>query len=746
MTMPWVNLVDPMTRQPLLLTSSNSDARFGTLSSGNGSHKWPVVLGISYLRFDRLELAEKVSSLIDKHDFVEALALLLTDTDDFAPLTPTLSDCRVLSKRLLNRDENPLAVDVMQTLQFGAVANYFAVRGLAPTFFSGVGLLKAGVIPDRPLVEVGCGVGHFLYWLQIRNIEVLGVDTVFSKLCLANRYLGIHAEQLICAAAGKSELPFNTNGATNIFCHDVFYFIEDKFGAIADFRRLAGKQGSVMVGHAHLATADHGIVSGHPLGLESYREIALSDAHFFDDESLVIFDPDVIAKPLNIPTSAEAISFVEGNLADGVSNWWVVSDEMLHVPMEICWSFENGHTKMEWPTEAFAKEYQASSYLSSELNPFELLPFRGDVHSLRVHPSLAVPTPFFAIGVRPLKWGVIGAGWIAEDYFIPSFAFTPHASLVAVCDLNTERLDVFASVVGLKLFEDWREMLQKCDLDAVYIATPNFLHAEIFEAIAQLGLRILCEKPIATNLDDLARIENCAIKFNGRFQTAFDQRYHPAHEQLKRRLKENILGTVTQIRIHYACWVDDDWQKVKATLNWRTNLMQAGGGAGFDLLPHCLDLLLMLTDDTIDSTHLMYQGLVHGYSANHLIDDGAIMAVKTKKGVLASIHVGYNCPENQPRRRIEIMGTRGYVIANNTMGQDAGGELTWHIDGEKTCDIFPNGKESGPFVRQLDAICRLWLRSDTPKYPFDRDIELAKHLIISDVTAKNTSNANYQRT
>jgi hypothetical protein len=135
MTMPWVNLVDPMTRQPLFLTSSTSDARFGTLSSGNGSYKWPVVLGISYLRFDRLELAKKVSLLIDEHDFVEALAQLLTDTDDFAPLTPTLSDCRELAKRLLNRDENPLAVDVMQTLQFGAVANYFAVRGLAPTFF-----------------------------------------------------------------------------------------------------------------------------------------------------------------------------------------------------------------------------------------------------------------------------------------------------------------------------------------------------------------------------------------------------------------------------------------------------------------------------------------------------------------------------------------------------------------------------------------------------------------------------------
>lgn len=737
MSLPWVKLVDPITRQPLHFDVISSDSKHGILSSGSGAQRWPVVFGVAFLRFDRLELAERVSTLIVACEFVDALALLLTDTDDFAPTTPSLSDCRCISKRIIANDTDLLAIDVMQALKFGAVANYFSVRGSAPTFFSGLGLLKMGVQPDRPLVEIGCGVGHFLYWLSTRNVEVLGIDTVFSKLYLANRFLGIKSENLICAVAGDKELPIETSGAVNVFCHDAFYFLRNKLEVISDFRRLAGMQGSVLVGHAHLSSADHGAVSGYPLALAEYRQIAAEKAHFFDDESLVAFDMGPVVSEKDIPDSAQAISFIEGNLSDPTIHWWAGYEETLYAPMELTWSHREGVTKMDWPTQAFAEEYRDSEYLSSLQNPFEYLPFQGDARTLRINACLAVPAPFFAFGVRPLRWAVIGGGWIAEDYFVPAFRFTPHARLVAVCDTKGERLNAFSNITGLKLFSDWHEMLATCEVDAVYIATPNFLHAEIFEAVALRGLHILCEKPIATNMYDLSKIECAAQKFNIRFQTAFDQRYHPAHVQLRRRIKEGALGTVTQIRIHYACWVDDGWSKVQATNNWRTDPKQAGGGAGFDLLPHCLDLLLMLTDDSIDISHLIYQSLVHNYTNNQMIDDGAVMTVKTQKGILASIHVGYNCPENQPRRRIEITGTHGYVVALNTMGQDPGGELIWHLNGENSQENFISGMEAGPFVRQLDALCRLWLRSDLPQFPFDKDIALAKSLITSDVEAKN---------
>ena len=739
MNQPWFQLLDPMTRKPLKFNAVGDNPKFGYLSASDSLHRWPVVMGISFLRADRSELAEEVSALVWKQDFVNALALLLQDTDDFAPVSPQLGNCLRIAERILANDTELLPCDIMAGLQYGPVAKYFAVRGSAPTFFSGLGLLKLGVLPDCPLIEVGCGVGHFLYWLSNRSVDALGTDSVFSKLYLAHRYLGVEANHLICAVAGKeSLLPLETLQATNIFCHDVFYFIKDKPEAMMDFRRLAGIDGSIMVGHAHLSTADHGIVSGHPLSFDAYRQIASKNAHFFDDALLVSFGAGSAQPDYNISNAAEAISFVEGRLPEREHsvNWWQGSHEILHAPIEVTWSSSERSTTMHWPSEAFAQEYRSSSYLTSSQNPFEYLPFCGDVNSLPLHPGLAIPAPFFALGTKPLRWGIIGAGWITADYFVPAFKFVPHAKLVGLVDTRNERLDAFSEIPGLKTFSDWREMLAVCELDAVYIATPNYLHAEIFEGVAAYGVRILCEKPIATNQSDLDRIRACTCQSPNFFQTAFDQRYHPAHVRLARRVAEGFLGTVTQIRIHYACWLDGNWNKAVATENWRIDPDQAGGGAGFDLLPHCLDLILMLANDSIATAHLLYQGRVHKYATSQKVDDGALMVVKTEKGILASMHVGYNCPENQPRRRIEIIGTHGRVEAHNTMGQDPGGELIWQVADQESRESFSTGLEVGPFVRQLDALSRQWIRGDLPQFPVKHDIELAECLIRCDAEAK----------
>ena len=746
MNLPWLQLLDPITRKPLRFNAVGAHINFGYWSSDEGAQRWPVVLGISFLRADRLKLAEEVAALVLAQDFVSALALLLQDTDDFAPLIPQIDDCRRTAERLLADDKEFSACEMMQALQYGRVAEYFAVRGSSPTFFSGLSLLKLGVSPSCPLIEVGCGAGHFLYWLQARGIQALGTDSVFSKLCLANRYLGIKANHLICSVAGKeTPLPLETLQATNIFCHDVFYFIKDKPKAMADFRRLAGIGGSTMIGHAHLSTADHGIVSGYPVSLDAYRQIALSNAHFYDDASLVSLDTHAIQPQPEISDTAEAIAFFEGELVTHRVQWWDLPEEILLAPMEVTWSRSTFSTTMNWPSEGLAQEYRSSQYLVSSQNPFEYLPYKGNADCLPLHPGLAIPAPFFAFGLKPLRWGIIGGGWIAAEYFVPAFQFTPHARLVALCDIKNERRDAFPQIADLKTFSDWRVMLATCQLDAVYIATPNCFHAEIFEGAAAYGVRILCEKPIATNQCDLDRIQACTQRSPTFFQTAFDQRYHPAHVRLARRIAEGFLGTVTQVRIHYACWLDGNWSKVAATENWRIDFSQAGGGAGFDLLPHCLDLILMLVDDSILTAHLLYQGRVHEYADGQGVDDGALMTVKTVKGILASIHVGYNCPENQPRRRVEIIGTQGRVEAYNTMGQDPGGELIWQVAGKESRETFSNAVDAGPFVRQLDTLSRQWIRGDSPPFPIEHDIVLAECLVHCDHEAKMKTNLQLAR-
>lgn len=734
----WLRLQDPITQKPLQFFASESRQGFGYMESAEGEHRWPVAMGIPFLRVDRVSLAELAVADILSENCAEALARLLQDTDDFAPTIPSLSHCRQIATRLLADDDELVAWEIMTAVEFGPVSDYFALRGLAPTFLSGCGLLKLGVNKELPLIEVGCGVGHFLYWLAQRGIEAVGTDSVFSKLVLAHRFMNIGANHLICSVAGRDEgLPMATTQPVNVFCHDAFYFIKEKARCLAEFRRLAGPSGSVLVGHAHLSTADHGKVSGFPCALDTYRGLADSEAHFFDDAALVDYGIRGRALQSDIPQSAEAISFIEGAARWHEPTWWD-TEELLHAPIHLTWDRSKGCTQMNWPSEAFAKEYSSADYLHSTRNPFEFLPCEASTDSLNLHPGLAIPTPYLAMGVKPIRWGIIGGGWIASDYFIPAFGFTPLAKLIAVAESNEDRRTVVDATFKVTTFSDWREMIAVCRLDAVYIATPNHLHAEIFCGAAAAGLRVLCEKPLATNSTDLEKILKGSEQSPTAFQTAYDQRYHPAHLHLAQRISEGDIGKVTQIRIHYACWVDDIWSKVASTENWRIDSNRAGGGAGFDLLPHCLDLISVLVNDTIIDAHLLYQNHTHDFARASGIDDGALLAIRTKGGILASIHVGYNCPENQPRRRIEILGTLGRVEALNTMGQDPGGELIWQLPGGEKREVFSTLTEAGPFARQLDAVSRLWIRDDTPAFPFESDLSLAELLIDVDRQAKRS--------
>ena len=159
MSLPWYQLLDPVSRKPLRFFPLGNLHGFGYWADEDDSQRWPATLGIPFLRADRTELADKVVRLIASNGYVEALAFLLQDIDDFAPRSPELRNCHQLAERLLANDRDLSAREMMEALQFGPVADYFALRGSAPTFFSGLGLLKLGASKARPVVDVGCGAG-----------------------------------------------------------------------------------------------------------------------------------------------------------------------------------------------------------------------------------------------------------------------------------------------------------------------------------------------------------------------------------------------------------------------------------------------------------------------------------------------------------------------------------------------------------------------------------------------------------
>ena len=319
-----------------------------------------------------------------------------------------------------------------------------------------------------------------------------------------------------------------------------------------------------------------------------------------------------------------------------------------------------------------------------------------------------------------LGWGIVGFGWVARDYMAPAIVAAGDR-FVAVADPDPAA-HADAARFSARVYASVEEMVRDPEVEAVYVATPNDLHRAAVEAAARAGKAVLCEKPMAATLADAEAMAATCASAGVLYGTAFDQRHHPAHRAMRDLIAAGRIGAVTSLRIVYACWLGADWQAGRGGENWRVDGAKAGGGALMDLAPHGVDLADFLLGEPIETLLALTQSRVQNYA----VDDGAMLMGRTASGVLASLHVAFNCPEGLPRRRLEVLGTRGQLTADRTMGQDPGGTLHY-VDGESGLaePVAVPEAEASPFLGQVRRFGAA-LRDGTEGFSALRDLHTMK--------------------
>ncbi len=323
-----------------------------------------------------------------------------------------------------------------------------------------------------------------------------------------------------------------------------------------------------------------------------------------------------------------------------------------------------------------------------------------------------------------VRWAIVGAGWIARDYVAPAIRASHNGTLVAVADPDPKACDR----LNVQSFTDLDAMLDWGEFETLYVATPNHLHTSQSIAAIRAGKAVLCEKPTALTADEAQRMADAAEAEGVLLATAYDQRWHGAHLKLREMIAAGDLGSVTTVRIRYACWTGRDWNPVPELPhdNWRVDPKRAGGGATIDLAPHGLDLTQMLVGERIEMVHCLLQHRVH---TDVPVDDGGVIIGRTTGGILHDHSVSYNCPETFPRRRLEVIGTKAMAVAIDTMGQTPGGSLTLidASDGSERQIDF-SSRDRSPFLNQIEAFADAVLGRTTWKFPIDRDVETMRLL------------------
>ncbi len=184
---------------------------------------------------------------------------------------------------------------------------------------------------------------------------------------------------------------------------------------------------------------------------------------------------------------------------------------------------------------------------------------------------------------------IIGSGHIAIANHVPGFGHVPDARVVVLCDSDPAVLERARKQTGVEITcTDYRQAIARDEVHAVVIATPNHLHAPIALAAIAAGKHVLCEKPIAMNLEEATRMLQAAEAAGVRHMTAFTYRFIPAIRYMEHLIRGGDIGRP----YHFRASRFQDWGS--RNLGWRQIRAMAGTGETGDMLSHRIDYGHML--------------------------------------------------------------------------------------------------------------------------------------------------------
>lgn len=277
----------------------------------------------------------------------------------------------------------------------------------------------------------------------------------------------------------------------------------------------------------------------------------------------------------------------------------------------------------------------------------------------------------------PLRFGVIGIGDIVTGTMAPAILSDPNASLVAAVSRDQGRADAFGEKFGLDFVTtDYDAMLARPDVDAVFIATPNALHAEEAIAAARAGKHVFCDKPLATSVADAQAVVAACDNAGVTLGLNFHYRHLPWVDEVRRTISAGTIGEVQTIEV-------DVGSGTRNYTNWRIDPELAGIGSVYNVGVHMLDVLTVV----LDAEPVEVCAMFDEDPASGKVEMQALILIKFDNGTLAYA----NCNERTayPRNTIAIQGSAGRLIGDNMTRSREAGTLQLQTAEIQTNTLFP---------------------------------------------------------
>jgi UDP-N-acetyl-2-amino-2-deoxyglucuronate dehydrogenase len=256
------------------------------------------------------------------------------------------------------------------------------------------------------------------------------------------------------------------------------------------------------------------------------------------------------------------------------------------------------------------------------------------------------------IGDRKVRFALVGCGRISKSHIDALGKHSDAAELVDVCDVDAEALADAARTTGARPHRLLSDMLAKTDADAVILTTPSGLHAIQAIQVAEAGLDVVSEKPMATRYEDgLAMVKACDAA-GVRLFIVKQNRRNATLQLLKRAVSQGRFGRIYMVNIN-VFWTRP--QEYYDAAPWR-GTWEYDGGALMNQASHYVDLLDWLVGP-IESVHAYTATLERKIQA----EDTAAVSLRWRSGALGSMNVTMLTYPRNMEGSITILGEKGSV-------------------------------------------------------------------------------------
>lgn len=251
--------------------------------------------------------------------------------------------------------------------------------------------------------------------------------------------------------------------------------------------------------------------------------------------------------------------------------------------------------------------------------------------------------------MEKIKVGVIGLGGVAQLVHLPNLIKLPNAEISAVSEINKNRLQTISNKFHIKeRFTNYKEMLEKSDIEAVIIATPTNTHKEIAIDCLQAGKDVLVEKPLSRTYLEAKQVAEVAKKTKRKLMVGMNLRYRPDAMLLRSLINSNEIGEPFYVKCG---WV----RKQSSSEKWFTNKESSGGGVIIDLGIHLLDLVLWL----LGYPEVSSVATTNFYHNTKNVEDTSISCIKCKNSAVINLEVSWSLPVEKDHFFFDVYGTKG---------------------------------------------------------------------------------------